>query len=36
VSFFVVTLIFLGYLLSQLRFRGRSVALRRPTATQAG
>jgi zinc/manganese transport system permease protein len=36
VSFFVVTLIFLGYLLSQLRFRGRPVAIRRSTAARAG
>jgi zinc/manganese transport system permease protein len=36
VSFFVVTLIFLVYLLSQLRFRGRSAAHRRATAAQAG
>ncbi len=35
VSFFVVTLIFLVYLLSQLRFRGRSAAQRRSTAAQA-
>ena len=36
VSFFVVTLIFLVYLASQLRFRGGSGAQDRSTAAQAG
>jgi hypothetical protein len=36
VSFFVVTLIFLVYLVSQLRFRGRALAPRQSTAAQAG
>jgi zinc/manganese transport system permease protein len=36
VSFFVVTVIFLGYLVSQVRFRGRFSGWRRTSATEAG
>jgi zinc/manganese transport system permease protein len=36
VSFFVVTLIFLLYLLSQIRFGRRSILRRAGVATQAG